>query len=126
MAIHKILFVLDNKADVDRTLMSEPWCFDKHLVIMQCYDNVLLINELQFDKTTFWVQAHGIPIRYTNIKAVEKICGVLGYIILSNNPAESERENFIRTRVALDVSGPLCRGHHVSLEKYKDVWIGFK
>lgn len=126
MANHKILFVLDNKADVDRALMSEPWCFDKHLVIIQRYDNVLSINELQFNKTTFWVQVHGIPIRYMNIKVVEKICGVLGRIFSSNNPAESKGENFIRIRVALDVSGPLCRGHLVSLGKDKDVWISFK
>ena len=27
---HKILFSFDNKADVDRIMISEPWSFDKH------------------------------------------------------------------------------------------------
>ena len=31
---YKILFSLDNKEDVDKILESEPWSFDKHLVVM--------------------------------------------------------------------------------------------
>ena len=55
---HKILLVFDNKTNVD-FLMSEPWSFDKHLVVMQCYDNALSIDKLPFNKTTFWVQEIG-------------------------------------------------------------------
>ena len=77
---HKILLVFDNKTNVD-FLMSEPWSFDKHLVVMQCYDNAFSVDELPFNKTTFWVQVHSMPTRYMNVKAVEKICGVLGQII---------------------------------------------
>ena len=30
---HKVLFVFDNKEDVDRILSTEPWSFDKSLVV---------------------------------------------------------------------------------------------
>ena len=32
---HRILFTFDNKDDLDRILLSEPWSFDKHLAVMQ-------------------------------------------------------------------------------------------
>ena len=31
---HKIIFTFDNKEDVDRILLSKPWTFNKHLVVM--------------------------------------------------------------------------------------------
>lgn len=32
---HKLFFTFDNKSDVDRILMSEPWSVDNHLVVME-------------------------------------------------------------------------------------------
>ena len=31
---HILLFVLDNKEEVDKILRGEPWSFDRHLVIL--------------------------------------------------------------------------------------------
>lgn len=71
---HKILFVFDNKEDVDRILASEPWSFDKSLVVLQRYDWNSRIEELSLDKTSFCVRVHNIPIRYRNRSVVEDIC----------------------------------------------------
>ena len=50
---HRVLFVFDNKMEVDRVLQSEPWTFDKHLVVMEGYDTNSSINELKLDRTSF-------------------------------------------------------------------------
>ena len=38
-----MLFSFDNKADVDRILLSEPWSCDKHLVVMKRYEKEILV-----------------------------------------------------------------------------------
>ena len=77
---HEMLFSFEKMEDVDRILNSEPWSFDKHLIIMQRYDHEQPFQDIKFEKTTFWSQVHGLPMKYMTIAAVEKVCEVLGDI----------------------------------------------
>ena len=110
---HKVLFVFDNKAKADKVIHSEPWTFDKHVIVMERYDTTSSLDDLTLDKTTFWVQVHGLPIKFMNVKAAEKICEVLETVIPTANLTESEGRNFIRVHVAMDITSPLCRGRLV-------------
>ena len=123
---HKILFIFDNKEDVDRISRSEPWSFNKNLVVMQRYEGETPLEDIKFERTTLWVQVHGIPTRYMNIGVVEKICGVVGDVFRQSDPRLFDGGNFIRVQVSIDVSLPLCRGRLVSLNKETEVWVTFK
>ncbi|KAL0003670.1 hypothetical protein SO802_011231 [Lithocarpus litseifolius] len=123
---HEMLFSFDTKEEVDKILNSEPWSFDKHLVVMQRYDHDLPLEDIKFERTNFWVQVHGLPIKYMTIAAAEKICGVVGEVISQLDPKLYDGGNFIRVKVAVDISIPLCRGRLVSLNDGKQVWISFK
>ena len=59
--------------------------------------------------------------KFTNVRAVEKICEVSGRVIPTANPSESEGGNFIHVRVSMDVTGPLCCGRLVSIGQEKQV-----
>ena len=45
-----MLFVFSDKEEVDKILATEPWSFDRHIVLLQRYDKKEPIRELVFKK----------------------------------------------------------------------------
>ena len=73
------------------------------------------IKNLVFDYTNIWVQLHDVPIGLT-WKAVADIVSVVGRVDKSALEDEKfEGGNFIRVRVAVDVTKLLCRGCKTAL-----------
>lgn len=75
-----LLFIFDNPEDIDKVISSEPWSFDKHLVVVQKYDISVLIQDACFNKASFWVQVHDIPFRYMTKEIAKDICGSIGEV----------------------------------------------
>lgn len=67
---HIILFSFDNKADMDQILSSEPWSFDKHLMVLSRYDKEVSLQASDLTKVPFWVQVYVIPLRFRNREVV--------------------------------------------------------
>ncbi|XP_023918539.1 uncharacterized protein LOC112030085 [Quercus suber] len=126
MGDHEMLFSFEKKEDVDRILSSELWSFDKHLIIMQRYDHEQPFQDIKFEKTTFWVQVHGLPMKYMTITAAEKVCGVVGDVISQSEQRLYDGGHFIRVKVVVDVTMPLCRSRLISLSNNKQVWVSFR
>lgn len=126
MGDHIILFTFDNKAGVERILQSEPWSFDKHLVVMERYEKEEAIHKLKFNKASFWVQLHGIPIRFMTMEAALKISLVIGDVSSPIKPKDSDGGSFLRVQASIDLSLPLCQGCLVSLGNGKQTWVSFK
>ncbi|XP_030948924.1 uncharacterized protein At4g02000-like [Quercus lobata] len=112
--------------DVTRIIQSEPWCFDKHLVVLESFDDDVPACELQFRKAMFWVQVHNIPIRFMMRGVAKSICDIIGEVGRSIGEVEEDDGSFIRVKVTLDISLPLCRDQLVSFENGKKFWVKFK
>ena len=123
---HKVLFIFDNKEDMGRILSTEPWSFDKSLVVTQSFDRNSSVEELSFDKVSFWVQVHNIPIRYRNRSVAEDICDSISQVHRSAENSEGGGGSYMRVRVTLDVYQPLCRGRVIKLEEGEKIWVSFK
>ena len=123
---HKVLFVFDNKEDVDRILSSEPWSFNKNLVVLERYERQTPLDDLKFDKVTFWVQVHNIPIGYRSKSVAEDICEAIGRVDRSTKASGSKGGNYVRVRVTMDVYQPLYRGRVVTLEEGGKTWVSFR
>ncbi|KAK9989616.1 hypothetical protein SO802_029855 [Lithocarpus litseifolius] len=123
---HRVLFVFDNPGDIDRILKNQPWSFDKHLVMLQRYNTDCPVRDLEFTKTTFWVQVHDIPIRYMTKEVAENICDIVGEVQKSADAVSDEGGHFIRVQVMIDITLPLCRGRVITLENGTKHWVQFR
>ena len=123
---HVVLFTFDDKSEMEKILSTKPWSFDKHLMVLQSFDKEIDLTEMEFNKVTFWVQVHDIPIQFQNRKVAEQICGAIGIVNETVDEIEIEGDSFIRTRVTIDISKPLSCGRVISLENGKELWVSFK
>ena len=118
---HVLLFTFEKKEEVER-----PWSFDKHLVVLQWYDRGVSLRDLEFKKIPIWVQIHDIPFKFMNKTVVVKLCEVVGAVCQSSEEGETDRGSFLRIKVVIDISKPLCRGRVISLSKGEQNWVSFK
>ena len=59
-----LLFAFELEVDAERVFQSEPWAFDRHLVIFERYDGYSPLHTLGFKVTAFWVQIHNLPFPF--------------------------------------------------------------
>ena len=126
MGNHTLLFVFENQEDVHRVLISEPWTFDKHLVVIQKYGKNIPLQDVRFNKTSLWVQVFNIPIRYMTREVAKEICSSAGEVCLSETHPMEVGGSFVQVKVRVDTTKPLCRGRIVDLEEGGCVWVSFK
>ena len=123
---HIILFSFESEAEVDRILALEPWCFDKHLMALSKINLESSLEECNFNNVSFWVQVYDIPLRYRNKEVAEQICETLGIIQQPIDTPVCDGGSFIRVRVSINISLPLCRGRLITMEDEKEHWVSFK
>ena len=58
--------------------------------------------------------------------AIEKISVVIREVSRPTDSKEANGGNFLRVRVSIDLSLPLCRGRLVSLKNEKQTWISLR
>ena len=116
-----MLFTFDNQQEMEKILASEPWSFDKHLVVLQRYEKDVYLCDMNFNMSNFWVQVHEIPIRFRTQKIAEKIYETIGTVSRPTDNTEVEGDGFIRVRVRVDTSKPLCHGRVISLENSREL-----
>ena len=81
---------------------------------------------MAFDKVSFWVQVHYIPIGYRTKSVAEVICESIGVVDRSTEASECEGGTYVRVQVSLDIYQPLCRGQVMKVEGGEKVWVNFR
>ena len=117
---HIMLFTFDSEIEVDTILANAPWSFDKHLMILQKYDGVSKIEDLDFNNAPFWIQLYGLPVKFMTMTVAETLCEPTGQTLTLLNTKTEVCGGFIRVRVMVDISQPLCCGRMVALNDNRE------
>lgn len=120
-----LLIAFELEIDVEKVLQGEPWVFDRHLVVLQRYDSSSPVQELSFDRTSFWVQIHNLPLSLMIVEAAVSLGETLGVVIVPSDTTEMKGVNFMTVRVAVDVTKPLCRGRVITWDQGREGWASF-
>ena len=105
-----VLFTFDDKNEMEKVMATEPWSFDKCLMVLQRFGKEMDLKDMEFNKVTFWVQVHDLPIRFQTRKIAEQLCEEIGKVNVGTDEAETKGDNFLRVQVTIDISQPLCKG----------------
>lgn len=124
---HTVLFVFGDEVDTDKVLMGEPWTYDKHLVSFHRLVSNIPMKNLEFNRTMFWVQLHDLPLGDMNPHSASATGKIISEV--QSGSAEwgsQDGSSYMRIRVQVDTSKPLCRGRKICLEDGKVSWVRFK
>lgn len=122
-----LLFAYEDTLDLERVLEYELWSYDKSLVVFKKATDIESIPFLEFDLVTFWMQIHNVPKKSLNHETCEAIGKtIVSMIQVANAEDDGSIGEFLRVRVAIDITKPLPRccklwskGRHIG-------WVGIQ
>ena len=106
--------------------MNEPWSFDKHVVLFKRLENNSSTQNINFSHTLFWIQLHGLPVKFMTTTVAKMLCEPAGQVLKLPNAKTEECGRFMRVQVMVDISQPLCRGKVVALDDSRELYVSFK
>lgn len=127
MGENTLLFTFAEETDLERVLSTEPWTYDKYVILFQRVDDDELVASVTFSTMPIWIQIHGLPLSNLSSEVAMDLGASLGQVEPYSMAGEEQSgENNPRVRVHLDITKPLCRGRKVRLGKGKSGWLTFK
>ena len=91
-----LLFTFELESDLEKVLLGEPWSFDQHLVVLQKYDGTSPMEQVDFSKSSFWIQIHNLPLTCLSPDVAMEIGESLGDVNKSVNVSDMVGGNFMR------------------------------
>ena len=76
-------------------MASEPWSFDRHLVVLHRLENVVPVQEVAFNMVSLWVQVHDILVSYLNREVAKELCEAIGVVDRNCKDEEVDGGSFI-------------------------------
>ena len=98
---------------LDRSL----WSFDKRLVLLKRFTSDVSPENVNFQRSPFWIKVFNIPIKSMNAIVGNYIANEIGIPLLVDDPKSGLAwGTFLRIRVDVNITKPLMRGKMIQIE----------
>ncbi|PWA45368.1 hypothetical protein CTI12_AA518500 [Artemisia annua] len=122
------IFTFENKAAASKVISNSPWSVMGFYVALQPWDSNKTLNEIEFNKGQFWVQAHDLPLGLLTSEYATTIAQSLGTLLSLDCHGEGLQtdRDFLRFRVELNIRKPLVPGLFIPRSEGKESWVTLK
>lgn len=114
MGSNMISFQFNDKRDMERVVVKQPWHFNKHILVFSPIFNEIQPSMMTFDKTACWIRLYDIPMVGRREDALQQIGRRLGELKEIDASTTSGIAS-VRLKVVLDLTKPLKRGTKVRI-----------
>jgi hypothetical protein len=122
-----VLVEFEDRSDLERVLIGEPWSYDKYLIAFQRVGDGIAVEDLLFNRVDFWVQIHNLPILCMKKSVAEMLGRSIGEVIKTQvQDEDTGNGRCMRVRVKVDITKPLNRGRKIGLANGGEGWASFK
>lgn len=70
--------------ELSRVINNSPWSFRGALIVLQRWPNDKAYDEVDFNQTNFWIQAHNLPLDRMNTQNAETIGKLAGRFLYND------------------------------------------
>ncbi|KAL0004851.1 hypothetical protein SO802_012412 [Lithocarpus litseifolius] len=107
--------------------MQGPRTFDKYLIVLYQLVAEATVDNATFDRSSFWVQIHGLQLRRTSMENAAVISQTMWTIeCVEELEIGDYRGRCMRVGVNIDITQPLCRGRMMSGGGPNPQWVSFQ
>ena len=128
MDLNIFIFSFENLADLENVFRRCPWTFRGAHLVLKRWALDLLWQEMDFSRSTFWVQIHGLLGLWQKPVCLYNIGKEIGQVVMEESVLESIQtwKKFNRIRIDVDILKPLIPGLFLPKPGRDDLWIGIK
>ncbi|KAJ1382435.1 Zinc knuckle CX2CX4HX4C [Sesbania bispinosa] len=128
MGPNTYLFTFARVDQVKRILEEGPGFIMGHLMSLQCWIPEGSALEINFDFVKFWIQLHGLPLEFMNVKNACKIAQKIGSVISVEDPFVEGQllRPFFKVKVEVNIKKPLLTGFSIPRKDLPRTWVFIK
>lgn len=119
------LFKFSSQRDLELTLKSGPWSFDRNLLILEKVDGAEQPSEMAMHKVSFWTPDLYMPLKLRSEATARKIGKTIGVFEEMDKLDNHRIGKFMCIKVSLDLRNPLKTGIIINFQG-RDIWVDFK